>query len=439
MDAFALTGDLSRLEMGLDAVTSRARAYAEATSAAARASERHRTALQNQTRAADLASGAFARHAAAMAKLNAETRKLDNRERLNALVAVHGKLGGIIRHNSAQLAILGRTALAVTGMGLAMGMGLVRSGLAGTQEGVRLEMSWMRLSRQLAAVAVPAIEMLSSVLQRVAGWFERLSGAQQNNIMRVGLFAAGVLTLAGAFRLLLPLAGAVRGILASIGLVGAAGAVSGAVAASAAGASVAARGLTGAAAMNAAGGLGGTAAAAAGGGMLARAGSLALKAAIPAAVAVAAVEMSDDRKHKGETPGDYYRRLKTEGRSSAGAAFSVFGKSLETSWRSIFGGKEAFKDDEKEKRRDITPFGNSSEEAGGAHFRIQEELLKVEAAKSEEAKEMVEALKALTEVMKGMPSRTDPGDASTSPTGEGTMGWYGDTIRKAMRDSRAGK
>jgi hypothetical protein len=94
--------------------------------------------LRNVQLAADVASGALGRHTAATAKLNAEHAKLQKQANLQALIAEHGKFGGLLKHHAAEFATLKNVAtlgyLSLTGMAV----GLVHAGLQGTVEGARL-------------------------------------------------------------------------------------------------------------------------------------------------------------------------------------------------------------------------------------------------------------------------------------------------------------
>lgn len=368
-----------------------------------RHAERGAVAIKNQQRAADLASGAFSKHAAAMGRLSAESRKLDQQESLAALVAQHGRFGGVIRHNAAQLSLLGRVAMGVTGMGVAMGVGLVRSGLQGTVQGYQLERAWTRLARQLAAIAIPAVEQLASWIGRLASWFQSLSGSQQDNILKFGLLAAGGLALVGVLKTIITVGAAARTVLASVG---------------------ASAGL---------GALGGTAVGAAG----SRALGMALPVVGAATAAYALAESSGDRLNPSEGPGDYYARKRAEGRSRLGAIASTAGTALGFVGRELFGGKESFVEDAKtgKKHRDVTPLQVAQDEAGGAHMRIQEELLKVTSDRTDaerELKESIDELRVAIEAEKAKGSIT-AGDAESVAAG------YEFFLRRAAAMARGGK
>lgn len=375
--------------------------HAQRMSELARVTDRNALALRNQQRAADLSSGAFQRQAAAMGALNKESARLGRMETMAGLVAQHGRFGAVVRNNAAELTLLGRVMGGTLGAGVALGVGLARSGLQGTVEGYRLEYAWLRLSRAVAGIAVPAVEKLAEWVGKAAGWFERLSGRQQDTILKIGLFTAGTLAAVAALKSMIVVGGAAMSVLRGIGLAsmvgGGAGAVGGAAAATGnAGAALASRGLMTGAAMNAGAGLAGGAAASGSRGLLARAAP----ALAPVAVGAAAVAMSEDRLNKNEGPGAYYNRLREGGRSRLGAGFSVFGKSLE-----MLGTKTGLLDEstvegEKKKRRDISPLQVAQDEAGGAHMRIQEELLKVSAAQMEKQKEAQEVQKQELELRK---------------------------------------
>lgn len=417
----------------------------------AREGERHALALKNQQRAADLASGAFARHTREMARLSAEARKLDRREELAGLVATHGRWGAVLRSNAAELAFLGRTLGGVAGMGVALGVGLARSGLQGTVEGYRLEMQWTRLSRQLAAVAIPAVDMLARHVGQAADWFQSLSGTQQDNILKFGLITAGALAFAGALRVVVAVGGAALGVVRGIAAVGsmavaggalasapvAAAGVAGAGGAAAAGAAGAGAGLAGRLGMGAAavgmplaagaigGGLGlggefvgGAAAFGAGRAILGGAG---VRGAVGGAARLAAPVAAGVAVGDAAT-GGFYSMLRREGHSMVGSGLGALGGGA---FNLLTGG--AFKDRlvstgrmtgedtgaaaAGKKHRDVMPLQVAQEELGGAHFRIQEEFLKVSAAMADEARAKAEADKAATEAAKALKESIDRLDA----------------------------
>jgi hypothetical protein len=83
--------------------------------------------------------------------------------------------------------------------------GFLRMGLRGTAEGARLELTMTRLAREIAGVALPAIEKMTEAVSGLVKWFESLSGAQQDTLMNIGLTAA-------ALRMLGVTAGGVAGV-----------------------------------------------------------------------------------------------------------------------------------------------------------------------------------------------------------------------------------
>lgn len=269
-----------------------------------------------------------------------------------------------------------------------LAMGLVRSGLAGTVEGYRLEYAWTRLGRSLAAIALPAFEKIADVIGDLAGWFEKLNGRQQDFIMKLGFVAIAAAPAIAALRMLRLVGAAAAGAMAlGSSALGMGGAAAGA-------ASAGAGSAVGGAALAAGG-------AAAGGGLLARgAGAtarLATRVVLPAAVAyeVASEAFDDDSR---------YNRARKRGRSMAGAAWESVSGGLMDSFRgtsiatAAAGTMDLKSKEEDKKRRDPQAMGFAQQEAGGAHIRIQEMLLQVSVAKAEEnAKAMQEEIDARIE------------------------------------------
>lgn len=267
-----------------------------------------------------------------------------------------------------------------------LAMGLVRSGLAGTVEGYRLEYAWTRLGRSLAAIALPAFERIADVIGDLAGWFEKLNGRQQDFIMKLGFVAIAAAPAIAALRMLRLVGAAAAGAMAlGSSALGMGGAAAGA-------ASAGAGSAVGGAALAAGG-------AAAGGGLLARgagtAARLATRVVLPAAVAyeVASEAFDDDSR---------YNKARKRGRSMVGAAWeSVTGNIVGES--SLVGAAATSRMDskskeEEKKRRDPQAMGFAQQEAGGAHMRIQEMLLQVSVAKAEEnAKAMQDEIDARIE------------------------------------------
>lgn len=343
--------------------------------------------VANQARAADLASGAFARHAAAMAAVNRQAATLNQMEQTQALVAEKGRYGAFREMARPHLQTLGM----VAGMGSAAAMGMVRSGFSGTAEGAAFSYQWERLNRQLAAIAIPVFEKIAKTVGQVALWFERLDGAQQNQIMKVGVVVVGLVTLAGVVKTATWALGALAGTARAAAAVMGASAV-GSVAAGTAGA-VAGGAL-------AAGGAGGAAAAAGrgrAGGLLAAGSRLAL----PLAAAATAYEAAT---------GGYYETLRGRGVSRVGSAFGAIGGgfmdlvSTPMKWAGLtdetYG--EAFRRREgigaggaAAARRDVTPMGTALMEAGSTAQQIQEELLRATVARSTEREELTTTIAGL--------------------------------------------
>jgi hypothetical protein len=91
-------------------------------------------------------------------------------------------------------------------------MNFVRAGLAGTVEGNRMAFMWQQMSRQIAALFLPVIQKVTETIGHVVAWFHKLSGAQQDQIMKWGLMTVGVLAFTkalSAMGLLVPVISAV--------------------------------------------------------------------------------------------------------------------------------------------------------------------------------------------------------------------------------------
>jgi hypothetical protein len=376
---------LRNAQQAHDLASGAALAHAKSVAALSREAELSAMKLRNQQLAADLASGAFYRHAAATAKLNAEHARLQKQANLQALVAEHGKLGGVLRHNAAEFATLKSVAtvgyLGITGLAV----GLVRAGLQGTVQGYKLEYAWTRLGRQAAAIAVPAVEKLASWVGRLAGWFERLSPRQQNLVLTLGLIAVAAGPAITAMRTLYTTGVAAlsigRTVASVMGLASTAGAAAQATAAAAGGAGSAAAGGAGRA------------------GAGAMAGRLLLRAApvlLPLAAAAALTQTSDYERMRFEGHG----KLKSTVGAGIGAMYDL--------GHAVFGGNSANELDAtraemdkrmEKKRREVMPLEVGLGEAGDKAQSIQEELLKVSSARDETAEANTEAVRRLTQVL----------------------------------------
>ncbi len=88
----------------------------------------------------------------------------------------------------------GHRALTIGYLGLTSTlMGFVRAGLQGTQAGERIGIMTQLISREIAAVFTPAIEGTIRTMQDVLGWFQRLTGAGQDQIRNWALMGVGAL------------------------------------------------------------------------------------------------------------------------------------------------------------------------------------------------------------------------------------------------------
>jgi hypothetical protein len=72
-------------------------------------------------------------------------------------------------------------------------LSFIRVGLSGTTTGERLAFQMQMISREIANLFLPYIEMLSNALARLIGWFRSLTGEQQDTIAKWTLFGLGAL------------------------------------------------------------------------------------------------------------------------------------------------------------------------------------------------------------------------------------------------------
>ena len=268
-----------------------------------RRAERVTLAVRNQRLAMAVATGEVGRHAAGVAALSREYDSLQKQAKLQELVAVHGVWGGVMRNNADGLGRLKTVATVAYAGFVGLTAGLIRSGLQGTVEGYRLEMAWTRLGRQVAAIAIPAIDTLAKTIGSVAGWLEKpqpgaaaWTSFSNSEWLRLlphhcsGFSAACSPLLKGSAVVVKELAVA-TGIAAAIAPAAAGGA-----------------GCCG----SAAGGAGRAVAGAAGAGFLSRRLGGLSRVALPAAIAVGGLaaleETSCERAHNDEGVGEYYRR-----------------------------------------------------------------------------------------------------------------------------------
>lgn len=334
---------------------------------------------RNKQLAAQLRDGSYARHARDIGQLNREYAQLQRAAQVTSLVAQHGRLGAAVRLNATQYQTLGRTMLYGAAGAALLGRSLMTTGLQGTVEGYRLEYAWTRLSRQIAGVAIPAVDKMAEVVGGAASWFQSLNRGQQDTILNLGLIAVGATVAAGAFRTLATVGGAALAVGRGLG------AVAGMSGAAAAGGTAAGAVGTGA----------GTAAAAAGGGLLARAGGLA-KTALKVGAGVAGAGVVADA-----ATGGFYSGLRDRGNNKLVSGIGALGGgALDLLTLGAFGrnfrGKgydkgaaPAFAPANPADRRDVTPLQVATDEIGGAFDRIQEAVLKVTSAEKDKADEAV--------------------------------------------------
>lgn len=65
-------------------------------------------------------------------------------------------------------------------------MGMARAGLEGTAEGMRLSFAWQLLSRQIAAIFIPVVNMATNAIITMRNILMTFSGSMQNVVMVVG-------------------------------------------------------------------------------------------------------------------------------------------------------------------------------------------------------------------------------------------------------------
>lgn len=397
--------------------------------------------VRNNVLDRDVASGAVGRQARDMAALNREYEKLARQARMQELVGEHGRWGAVLRENAAQVQTLKTTALVGYGLMTAGVLGFVRAGLAGTVESYRMELQMQRLSRQVAAIAAPALNVLSNTVGKIADRFHRLSGPQQDFLLKLGLVAVvgvpvlafvGKLTAAViALRAAYLSAAAAQALMGGGGALGAAGAAGtaaatarqglsagGAIAGTAVAAGGAAAGQLAAqqAAQRAgtqatAGAVGGavaagTAGAAAGGSRLAALGKTALRLAPPVAAAAAVGDAAT---------GGYFDVLRKKGNNQLTSGLGALGAgamNLLSQPLALFGEKtfgEHFREKaEKEGfrgkeggHRNVSPLIVGEGDLGGNVSRIQEEVLKVTSATNDgkRAAELITEMGGLKEAI----------------------------------------
>lgn len=312
---------------------------------------------RNAAAAQALADGSAAKHLASVTRLNREYAELQRR---TELVAKYGERWGTVAAKyGGALRVAGGAATAA-GAGA---IGLARSGFAGTVEQNKLDLELKMLGRELAGAFKPFVELLTKGARALREFMERLTPTGQSAVAGGALAATGY----GAWRF----GGAALGML---GLGAGAGARLGGAAL--AGGSASGIGASGAAA------IGATTAAAARGGIASRAagflgrnaGGIMRNAGPIGFLASGFYEAATARPERpGETPGEYYSRIRREDdRSRLGAAWSMawrgFGKVV-----SGAGPKTAEQEaaDADDPGRKVTPAGGGFEESGSGYERIQ--------------------------------------------------------------------
>lgn len=95
------------------------------------------------------------------------------------------------KRTSSAISDFGRQATSGLRAASAAMTGFTVAGLAGTTQGAQLTFQMQRLSREIASVALPVVQKLTSAVKGVADWFHGLSRGQQDTIMKFGLFTVG--------------------------------------------------------------------------------------------------------------------------------------------------------------------------------------------------------------------------------------------------------
>lgn len=167
---------------GLDQVQQQTDAYRDKASQAGKAADEMRKNVENSAprKAADQVSS----FAATVGRAREQFQKFSE---------------GILR--GAQI-VAGPATMAFAAMSATLG-GFTRAGLQGTVQGERLTWAFQQLSREVAGIFLPIVERVTRAVQGFAASLRRLTGDQQDNILKWVTAGGAVLFVAGVFPKLL--------------------------------------------------------------------------------------------------------------------------------------------------------------------------------------------------------------------------------------------
>jgi hypothetical protein len=153
--------------------------------------------VRNEAAAADMASGAYARHAAAMGGLNRESARQQKQmamiHREEELGSRYGGAGRFYaRHERAINVATGAAAIGAVTVGA-----MANRGFGGTAEQNRADFAGKMLDRQVASVFMPLKDMETGIKMGAARWLAGLNENQQNALMATGVGVTGLLGLRG--------------------------------------------------------------------------------------------------------------------------------------------------------------------------------------------------------------------------------------------------
>jgi len=170
-------------------------------------------------RAALLGSGEYSRGVARRESLRAQEAVLAAAERKTELQTIHGRRVGGALYGLERA----RPGLLAAGAAGAAGVGMARSGFAGTVEGNALAMEMHLLNREIAAALLPVLKDLTSAVRFVRKKFEGLSETGQDVVGYGIAGAVGLGALGAAAGTISKVAGGLSKIGRVLGLGGAAG------------------------------------------------------------------------------------------------------------------------------------------------------------------------------------------------------------------------
>lgn len=334
---------------------------------------------RNTAAAQGLADGSAVRHMRSVEKLNKEYEKT---RRVTEYVARYGdRAGRFFERHGAALRTVGETAAFGLTTVAGMGVGMARQGFAGTVEGARLEAEMKRLSRELAGVFKPAIDVATVGAGKVRRYLEGLDQRGQDTVM-AGLSLAG--TAGGTWMLR-----------RFMGLDQAGGRFAGGRGFLRMGAGIAGAGLAGYGAYS-----GNIWSGAAGGAMLGWSlggpvGALIGGTAGAGISAARKLAMEAPKMRAGENGMDYYARRRAEGQSRWGATKDFFGAYFDH-LGSVFGdGKNGGPNPD---RRQVQIAGGGYEASGTGYERLNSAIEKVTAEDADREKAESGLVRALTEL-----------------------------------------